>query len=577
MGLMFSGIGVSRGIAIAPAYVLRRNQPDIINQTLKKNQIPAEVRRFKLALKSARVVLQKLSDDIPKNAPEDVSSFIETHLLMLDDSLLSQRPLEIIKDQRCNAESALQIQRRELEQVFSEMEDPYIATRMDDVNHVIDQIMRELTSHNKDETPEHDWQGCVVIADDLTPADTLIMQNEGVAGFVTETGGPLSHTAILARSLGIPAIVGVHNIRDYVVSGENLILQGESGMVLAQPETYMIAEYKKQLRMLRERQRDLRKLIDTPVVTDDGVPLNLLANIEIEEDLKSLKKVNADGVGLYRTEFLYMNRKDIPSEQEHYKVYSKVVRALKGAPLTIRTADLGADKEVETQASGPLAHNPAMGLRGIRLCLSDTSLIVPQLQAILRASTKGPINIMFPMLTNVYEVSQCLELLETVKARLLKKKIKFDKNIKVGGMIEVPAAAIAADLFARKLDFLSIGTNDLIQYTLAIDRIDDEVNYLYDPLNPAVLQLIKNTIDAGKKADIPVTLCGEMAGDPRLVRVLIGLGLTDFSMPPNSLLEIKRALNNSNVKKLQKLTNALISSSTQQEQQKIMKKINAGL
>ncbi len=577
MGLMFSGIGVSRGIAIAPAYVLRRNQPDIINQTLKKNQIPAEVRRFKLALKSARVVLQKLSDDIPKNAPEDVSSFIETHLLMLDDSLLSQRPLEIIKDQRCNAESALQIQRRELEQVFSEMEDPYIATRMDDVNHVIDQIMRELTSHNKDETPEHDWQGCVVIADDLTPADTLIMQNEGVAGFVTETGGPLSHTAILARSLGIPAIVGVHNIRDYVVSGENLILQGESGMVLAQPETYMIAEYKKQLRMLRERQRDLRKLIDTPVVTDDGVPLNLLANIEIEEDLKSLKKVNADGVGLYRTEFLYMNREDIPSEQEHYKVYSKVVRALKGAPLTIRTADLGADKEVETQASGPLAHNPAMGLRGIRLCLSDTSLIVPQLQAILRASTKGPINIMFPMLTNVYEVSQCLELLETVKARLLKKKIKFDKNIKVGGMIEVPAAAIAADLFARKLDFLSIGTNDLIQYTLAIDRIDDEVNYLYDPLNPAVLQLIKNTIDAGKKADIPVTLCGEMAGDPRLVRVLIGLGLTDFSMPPNSLLEIKRALNNSNVKKLQKLTNALISSSTQQEQQKIMKKINAGL
>lgn len=576
MSLMFSGIGVSRGIAIGEAYILRRNQIDVASRSLKKNQVPAEVKRYRQALKTAKKQLQTVRDGIPKNAPEDVSAFIETHLLMLDDSVLAQRPAEIIRESLCNAESALQHQRDELRKVFDEMEDPYISTRMDDVNHVIDQIMLALTSKHEEKAATHDWQGQIVIADDLTPADTLVMQSQGVAGFVTETGGQLSHTAILARSLGIPAIVGVHNIRNYLKNGEQLILDGHSGMALAEPEASMISEYRKQQKLLRDRQRELRKLINTPIVTTDGIDLTLHANIEIEEDLKSLRKVNADGVGLYRTEFLYMNRDDIPDEAEHYRVYSKVVRALKGAPLTIRTADLGADKEVETQATGPLAHNPAMGLRGIRLALSDTSLIMPQLNAILRASAKGPINIMFPMLTNLHEVQQCLDLLASAKADLSSRKIKYDKKIRIGGMIEVPAAAIAAEHFAEQLDFLSIGTNDLIQYTLAIDRIDDQVNYLYDPLHPAVLQLIKMTIDAGSKAGIPVTMCGEMAGDPRFARLLVGLGLTQFSMQPNSLLEIKRVLNGISYKKLQKLSNALLLCRSQEEQLALLDKINRG-
>ena len=414
----------------------------------------------------------------------------------------------------------------------------------------------------------------IVIADDLTPADTIVMQNQGVAGFVTETGGQLSHTAILARSLGIPAIVGIHNLRDYIKPGEQLILHGESGLVLAEPEQLMVDSYRKQHRLLREQQRELRKLVDTPAVTEDGIKLSLMANIEIDEDIKALKRVNADGVGLYRSEFLYMNRDTVPDENEHFQVYSKVARALKGAPLTIRLADLGADKEAGAEITGPLAHNPAMGLRGIRLALSDTSLIAPQIAAILRVSAKAPVSIMIPMLTNLHEVEQCLELIEQSKSQLRERRIKFDKDIAVGGMIEVPAAAIAADQFAGKLDFLSIGTNDLIQYTLAIDRIDDRVNYLYDPLHPAVLQLIKMTIEAGKRAGIPVAMCGEMAGDPRFVRLLLGLGLTEFSMPPNSLLEVKRALLGSNSQRLQKSSNALLKCSSPDAQQQLLAKIN---
>jgi len=444
---------------------------------------------------------------------------------------------------------------------------------MDDVNHVIDTVLQNLGKDDVNlETDQ--WRGQIVIADDLTPADTVVMQNHGVAGFVTETGGQLSHTAILARSLGIPAIVGVHNIRKYVSAGETLTLDGESGLVLAEATDEMLSDLKKRQRQLKQKQKELTKLIDTESVTLDGVDFTLSVNIEIEEDFKSLRRVNADGVGLYRTEFLYLNRDTVPSEQEHFKVYTRVLRLLKGAPLTIRTADLGADKEVSGVTAGPLAHNPAMGLRGIRLCLNDTSLILPQLRAILRASARGPIRILLPMLTNVNEVQQCLALIENVKQTLASENIDFDNEVPIGGMIEVPAAAIAAEQFAAELDFLSIGTNDLIQYTLAIDRIDDQVNYLYDPLNPAVLRLIKGTIDAGKKAGIPVSMCGEMAGDPRFVRLLLGLGLTDFSMPPNGLLEVKRSLLEVRSSKLKKLANTFLTAFNADEQLELLTRIN---
>ncbi len=578
MSLMFNGIGVSRGIAIGQAYLLRRNQIDVASRSLLKNSIPAEVRRFKRAVKNARAQLLTARDNIPKDAPSDVSSFLETHILMLDDAVLSQRPVEIIKTQMINAEAALQHQREELIKVFGSMDDSYLATRIDDVNHVIDSVLRALDGGIEHVLGSEQWRGQIIVADDLTPADTVTMQHHGVAGFVTETGGQLSHTAILARSLGIPAIVGVSNIRRYIKTGETITLDGRLGMVLAEPSEEMLADFRRQKKEARQRQRELAKLIDTEAITTDGVKLRLAANIEIDDDLKALKRVNADGVGLYRTEFLFMNREVVPTEQEHFKIYTKVVRALKGAPLTIRTADLGADKQVDGylgDRTRPQAHNPAMGLRGIRLCLSDTSLFIPQLRAILRASARGPIHMLLPMLTNVGEITQTLKLIEQVKQSLREENMEFDENMPIGGMIEVPAAAICAEEFAQHLDFLSIGTNDLIQYTLAIDRIDDQVNYLYDPLHPAVLTLIKTTIDAGLKTGIPVALCGEMAGDARFVRLLLGLGLTEFSMPPNLILETKRNLIACRRATLKKQVNAMLAAQTNDERQSILDKINA--
>ncbi len=582
MTLMFNGIGVSKGFAIGEAHVLHRNQIDVTARKLTKKQVPAECRRLRKAIKVAKAELLTARDNIPKDAPSDVSAFIETHILMLDDGLLSNTPVDIIKSEQCNAEAALQQQREALSNVFGSMDDQYLATRIDDVNHVIDAVLRVLNAGDTDDTGNAsavtgNWKGQIIIADDLTPADTVLMQHNGIAGFVTETGGQLSHTAILARSLGIPAMVGVHNIRQYVKSGETLTLDGQRGLLLAEPSDKMLKELRKQQKAFKQEQRDLNKLIDEPAITQDGVKLNLCANIEIEEDLKALKRVNAAGVGLYRTEFLYLNRDALPTEQEHFKDYTKVLRSLKGAMLTIRTADLGADKDFSPNhitTSGPLAHNPAMGLRGIRVCLNEPALFVTQLRAIFRASARGPLQILLPMLTSVAEVTQALSIIESVKQTLTDEGIEFDPDVAVGGMVEVPAVAIAADQFAEHLDFLSIGTNDLIQYTLAIDRIDDQVNYLYDPLHPAVLQLIKHTIDAGQQAGIPVTLCGDMASDTRFVRVLLGLGLSEFSMSPNSLLAVKHSLINARRVRVRKFSMALMKTSDVDEQESLLERIN---
>lgn len=572
MALLLNGMGVSRGIAIGPVFILRRNQPEIIERVVDKKNISAEVRRFKSAHSKARKQLERVKRDIPEDSPEDISAFIETHLLMLDDSMLAATPIEMIKQMGCNAEWALKQQRDAIVKVFESMDDPYIATRRDDVNHVFGRVLSALLNQNLDEN--YNWKGQIVVADDLTPADTIHMQNDGVAGFVTEMGGPLSHTAILARSLNIPAVVGLSDARRYLQTGEMLVVDGSSGMALADPDDHLIDHFQKRQRDIRRAARELVKLTDAKSRARSGERITLLANIEIEDDLKLLRKVNAAGVGLYRTEFLYMGRNDIPDEEEHYRTYMKVVRALRGAPLTIRTVDFGSDKEVETVSSGPLAHNPAMGLRGIRLCLNDPSLFVPQLRAILRASAKGPIKIMFPMLTTVAEMLQAIQLIEATKDSLRNKNISFDEKIPIGGMIEVPAAAISAAHFAEHLDFLSIGTNDLIQYTLAIDRIDDQVNYLYDPLNPGVLSLIKNVIEAGKKKKIPVTMCGEMAGNGEYTRLLLGLGLREFSMPPNSILEIKKVLRSTNIRSVRRPALGFLHYSDKQKQSAMLQKLN---
>ena len=592
---MFSGIGVSRGIAIGPVALVRRDAIDVAARELAADEVAGEARRLRRAVKTARVRLLGARDAIPKDAAPDVSAFIETHILMLDDALLSQRPVEIVKGERINAEAALVRQKQELTRVFSTMEDGYLATRIDDVHHVIDAVLRALADGAAGEDAAEDdpataaeaaaarWSGRIVVADDLTPADTVTMQQAGVAGFVTETGGPLSHTAILARSLGIPAVVGTHGLARAVRDDETLTVDGGSGLVLAEATEEMLGHFRARRKEDRRRRRELSRLIDTEPVTEDGVRMTLMANIDIEEDIKALRRVNADGVGLYRTEFLYLNRETLPSEAEHLKVYLRVLRALRGAPLTIRTADLGADKlptgraadAVSAAAGHAAAHNPALGLRGIRLCLADPALFVPQLRAILRAAARGPVRILLPMLTSVDEVRQCRALIGETAAALEADGVEIGADVPVGGMIEVPASAIEADAFAAELDFLSIGTNDLIQYTLAIDRVDDRVNYLYDPLHPAVLALIGRVIEAGATAGIPVSLCGEMAGDPALVRLLAGLGLTEFSMPPALLLEVKRSLTGARHARLVKQARAYLRAPGPAERAAVLERINA--
>jgi phosphotransferase system enzyme I (PtsI) len=551
LSIYISGIGVSKGIAIGEAFVLAREQIDATQRTLAASEIKSEIQRFKKAMTLANKQLHDIKKKIAKNTADDILVFIDTHLLMLEDPAFNEGTIANIKEFSCNAEWALQMQSERLVQVFDEMEDPYLRTRKDDVLHVVKRIQTAL-SGKEDVHDGISYKGKIIVADDLTPADTIMMQHQKIAGFITEYGGPLSRTAILARNLGIPAIVGLHHARHLIHRDESLVIDGFTGVVINSPDKKSLKYYRAVKRDESAKRNLLKDLSGKPAVTLDNKQITLHGNIDRPADIRTIKKYDDTGVGLYRTEMLFIELNQWPDQQTHFKTYKRAVKALAGKPLTIRTMDLGADKEIqETIDHGPMAHNPAMGLRAIRRCLKEPQDFMPQLLAILRASAYGPVRIMIPMLTNTGELDQVLALIEDAKQLLTKKNIAFDKKIPVGAMIEVPAAALAADAFARKLDFLSIGTNDLIQYTLAIDRIDDEVNYLFNPLHPAVLKLIQMTIDAGKKAGIPVSMCGEMASDTLYTRLLLGMGLEYFSVQANALLEVKHIIVNSTLKNLQ--------------------------
>ncbi len=568
MTQILSGIGVSRGIAIGKAHVLRQDALEVRELKLAEEALEQEIKRYSEAVQVAREQLRAIRQQIPATTRKDIVEFIDTHLLMLQDSTLAHAPVYFIREYQCNAEWALKLQQDALTAVFDEMDDPYLRTRKDDVNHVINRILRILISGQEldDAHLNPDLNGAIIFASDLTPSDTVLLHHQGVAAFVTEFGGPLSHTAILARSLGIPAIVGAHSVRRYIQDGETVILDGDQGVVLAGFDDSILRHYQQQQDAATTRRRKLARLKGAPAITLDGVQIQLLSNIELPQDMDRTLAVGAEGIGLYRTEFLFMNRPDTPSEEEQLERYREVILAMEGLPVTIRTLDLGADKKVDSgHTSGRSCSNPALGLRAIRLCLKDLDLFRPQLRAILRASAEGPTRMMIPMLSTLQELSQVLNLVEETKQQLREEGKPFDPHLPIGGMIEIPAAALTAPCFAAKLDFLSIGTNDLIQYTLAIDRIDDEVAYLYDPLHPAVLRLIQMTIDAGRSAGIPVSMCGEMAGDPRFSRLLLGMGLTQFSMYPTSILEVKDCITRSSIQDAAKQVSHIISCNDLQD------------
>jgi phosphotransferase system enzyme I (PtsI) len=572
-----TGVSASKGIAIGRVHVVDRGQFEISESGIKPERVKNEIARFHRALRSARGELKSIKDRIPKETATDVSAFIDTHLLMLEDSALTKAPVKLIRERQCNAEWALKVQRDALVAVFEAMDDPYLSTRKDDIDHVVNRIQRILLkrqrlARGRRAQPLSDR---IVFADDLTPADTVLMQHQGIAAFLTEFGGPNSHTAILARSLRIPAVVGLHGAQAYLRDEELVIIDGQRGVVIVDPDSTTIRHFERRRREIDRQVIARKRLRNSPVVTSDGETIELHANVELPSDMAAAAQVGATGIGLYRTEFLYMNREEPPDEEEQYRAYMKMVNALKGAPVTIRTLDLGADKQVDGSRPGaPVSSNPALGLRAVRLCLREQGLFRPQLRAILRVSARNPVRMMVPMLSNMQELLQVLQLIKECQRELKAEGKAFDPDMPVGAMIEVPAAAVCADLFARRLDFLSIGTNDLIQYTIAIDRIDDEVSYLYDPLHPAVLRLIQTTISAGKKAGIPVAMCGEMAGDARYTRLLLGLGLKEFSVHPNALLEVKQAINETHFGKTRKLAQRVMRAVRSSTRDSLIEELN---
>ncbi len=577
MSLSLHGVAVSRGVAIGRVHVVERNQIDVAERRIGAREVEAEVERLASAVARAKSHLREIRDHIPATTPREIAAFIDTHLLMLDDAAFSDEPARLIRENLCNAEWAVKVQRDALVAVFDEMDDAYLKTRRDDVDNVVDRIVRNLLRQQplSHEVTDQRLKGMIILASDLSPADLILLQHHGVAGFMTEFGGPTSHMSILARSLGIPGVVGVHHARRYIHEDEVVIIDGDDGVVVGAADEVILEDYQQRQHVRLEYFKSLQVLRGQAAVTVDGLAIELQANVEFENDFAVAKEVGASGIGLYRTEFMFMNRTGYPDEDEHFNCYRQMLNVLDGLPLTIRTADIGSDKPIAQYEAGPLAANPALGLRAVRLCLHEPSLFWPQLRAVLRASAFGPVRLMIPMLSEVDEVHQVLDIVRTIKKDFERRRVRFNPEMPIGGMVEVPAAAISADIFAAELDFLSIGTNDLIQYAVAIDRVNDEVSYLYDPLNPGVLRLIAATLAAGDGAGIPVGMCGEMAGDPRYTRLLLGLGLREFSVHPSSLLEIKHIINHSDVGRIKASAEKLLLARNGNERQALLRELEA--
>jgi len=537
--LAICGIGVGGRIntAIGKAMLLAGEELHIEPAVIPTNAVEQEVNRFQQAVAKAVQQLHDIRHQIPKSTPTDILEFIDAHLLMLEDKAISEAPMSTIREEGCSAEWALQLRRDQLVRVFDEMEDPYLRTRKDDLDHVVNRIQRILLERSEPELSE--VHSHIVVARDLTPADIILLHNQAVLGLITDFGSPMSHTAILARSLGIPTIMGTHNASRYIHDNETIIIDTQNGVALVDCDQQCIRFFRLRLADEEARKRTLKTLSHATAQTRDGHPLRLMANIELPEDIKSAAETGALGIGLYRTEFLYMNRLTPPTEEEHFQAYLQVVQGMPDRPVTIRTLDLGADKQCAHNPQSVPSPNPALGLRAIRLCLKEIDIFRIQIRAILRVSAFGQVRLMIPMLTNLWEAQHASALIDDEIHNLQKAGVAIDENIPVGAMIETPAAAMTANAFSEAFDFLSIGTNDLIQYTLAVDRTDDSVAHLYDPLHPAVLILIKGIIDAADQRGKPLSMCGEMAGDPDYIPLLIGLGLNELSMHPGSLLEAK--------------------------------------
>ena len=574
MSFALHGIPVSGGIAIGHAHLISHAQLEAAHYRVPPEQINDEVRRFDEAISAVRNELEALRANVPATAPSEFVGFIDVHLMILSDSTLSLEPQKIIRDEQCNAEWALKVQMDALLAEFDRIEDSYLRERRSDVIQVVERVMKALLGHPGYAPPSNNGnRKLILVARDLSPADVVQFKQHHFASFITDIGGTTSHTAVVARSLNIPSIVALHHARQLIREDELIIVDGTQGVVIVDPDSQALAEYE-----LRQHQFDLerlklKRLRNMRATTLDGLTVELHANIELPDDVVQARENGATGIGLFRSEFLFLNRKQLPDEEEQFEAYRRVAEEMQGLPVTIRTYDLGADKEADgMQRSIP---NPALGLRAIRLCLIEPERFLIQLRALLRASHYGKINILIPMLASARELEQTLHLLSQAKESLDDDGVPYDREIRIGGMIEVPAAALALGIFTRKLDFLSIGTNDLIQYTLAVDRTDDAVAHLYDPLHPAILSLLAHVLKTADKANVPVALCGEMAGDLTLTRLLLGLGLRQYSMHSAHLLDVKQRILQSNAAQLKPLALRMLRENDPERLHMLLQRLNA--
>jgi len=574
MSFALHGLAVSHGIAIGHAHLASHGTLEVSHYVIPARHVEQEIARFDGAIDSVYQELRALKESAGASAPSEVAAFVDVHAMFLNDPMLAQVPREIIRERRCNAEWALVQQMEQLVDQFDEFEDAYLRERRQDVVQVVERVLKVLTGQPRQLPPRRkDGANVIVVAHDLSPADAIQFKQHQIAGFVTDLGGATSHTAIVARSLNIPAIVGLHHVRHVVQDDDVLIIDGTRGVLIVDPDERVLEEYRLRKSELELERSKLKRLRTAKAATLDGELISLQANIELPTDIPQVKQVEADGIGLFRTEFLFLGRDETPDEDEQFEYYRSVAAALKGKPVTIRTLDVGADKSLRgLERNEP---NPALGLRAIRYCLAEPQLFLTQLRAIIRASHFGRVRILVPMLVHAHEVDQTLMMIRLAQEQLRAQNVPFDEAMEVGGMIEIPAAALSIGVFLKRLDFLSIGTNDLIQYTLAIDRTDEAVAHLYDPLHPAVLRLIAQTIEAGARAGVPISVCGEMAGDPTMTRLLLGMGLKQFSMHPVQIYEVKQEVLRSDVVELRAKVGRMLRLDDPDKLREHLERINA--
>ena len=578
MSIVLHGVAAGKGIAIGQAHLITRGTAEVPQYDVSDDLIDAEAARFDAAIKATRKELEQLRSAIPENAPTELGAFISLHLMLLTDVTLSREPVDILKEQKINAEWALKQQSDKLAAQFDSIDDDYLRERKQDMLQVVRRIHNNLVGQsNEINLAGNLLDDTVLIAHDLSPADTVLFKEQHITAFVTDAGGPTSHTAILGRSLDIPSVIGLHNARKLITENEIVIVDGINGILIIDPDEVVLNEYRRLAREYRSHKRELNKLKKTAATTADGINIELLANIESAEDIKALHNFGADGVGLFRSEFLYLNRDTMPTEDEQYEVYAGIVKKLKGKNITIRTVDLGVDKNPRWfgQNSTPNSSlNPALGLTGIRLCLAEPVMFRTQMRAILRAAAHGPVRMMWPMITSLSEVRQCLIHLDTAQRQLTERGEAFG-DVGVGCMIEIPSAALTVGSILKLVDFISIGTNDLIQYILSVDRGDDSVSHLYQPGHPSVLKMLQHVIRTANRMEKDVSVCGEMAGDTAFTRILLGMGLRRFSMNPNNILSVKNIILHSNAGQLEGDTAKIIRCEDEEKSEKLIKQINS--